>query len=318
MKIPVVMSILLILILGIGAILWLSGSDAPSTKRAAEHVVATEKVLPEDFYETAFTRSEPPMFQYEVGLADDEDRYEQLWGYYQLSGERPEIDFQENNVLFLGVQESGSCPLEVTSVQIEGESDDESVRLTLKAEGRDACTDDATPRTFVLKLDKEESKALKTAVVVDGDTETAVPLVEPGITGYVTKVDAATDRILVVGSNPHDFSATGGDPEFYDAIWFSEAPRGVEVGNQVMVWFDEVMTSYPGQSTVKQLQVLYPLQPMGASRLEQEVVREALETEEFEGVPVVLEVAFDRDAGEWLVVLKDEMVGETVQVIVED
>ncbi|MCD8509923.1 MAG: YobA family protein [Bacillus sp. (in: Bacteria)] len=309
---PVVISILLVLILGIGTILWLSGPDAPSTKRAAEQVVASEKVLPDDFYETAFTRNEPPRYQYQVALAEDVAQFEELWDYYQFEGERPEIDFQEKDTLFLGVQESGTCPVEVTSLKMEG---DESVKIRLQDRTQDACTDDATPRTFVLKLEKGP---VKTAIVTQGVTETAVPLEDPGIVGYVTEIDELGERILVVASEAKDYSATGGDPEFYDAIWFSGAPGGVEVGSQAKVWFDEVMTSYPGQSTAKELQVVRPLHPSGASRPQQEVIREALETKDFSGVSIVLNVVFDGDAGVWRVDLKDGITGEEVQVKVED
>lgn len=57
------------------------------------------------------------------------------------------------------------------------------------------------------------------------------PVDEPGMTGYVVKKEGG--RILVVDSNPQDFSSTGGVEEFYNAIWFSKTPMSIEVGLQV-------------------------------------------------------------------------------------
>jgi len=35
------------------------------------------------------------------------------------------------------------------------------------------------------------------------------------------------DRILVISSESKDFSANGVVQEFYDAIWFTEAPKDI-------------------------------------------------------------------------------------------
>src|SRR5690554_5936266 len=65
--------------------------------------------------------------------------------------------------------------------------------------------------------------------------------------GYIMDIDSG-GRILVVDPVAQDFSNTGGVDEFYNAIWFSDAPQEVELGERVEVWFDAVAESYPGQS----------------------------------------------------------------------
>ena len=76
-------------------------------------------------------------------------------------------------------------------------------------------------------------------------------------------VDSA-GRILVVDPVAQDFSDTGGIEEFYNAIWFSNAPQEVEPGNKVEVWFDIVAESYPGQSEALDIKIIQEEVPEGA------------------------------------------------------
>ncbi|GBG07217.1 hypothetical protein PAT3040_01765 [Paenibacillus agaridevorans] len=44
------------------------------------------------------------------------------------------------------------------------------------------------------------------------------PKVE-GFIGYITKMDG--DQMLVISSEPEDFSSNGGIAEYYAAVWFT-------------------------------------------------------------------------------------------------
>ncbi len=62
--------------------------------------------------------------------------------------------------------------------------------------------------------------------------------------------------MLVVDPVPKDYSAGGGMKEFYNAIWFSNAPKNVHIGHKVQVWFNEILESYPGQSKAVKVSIL--------------------------------------------------------------
>jgi hypothetical protein len=136
----------------------------------------------------------------------------------------------------------------------------------------------------------------------------------PGMEGYVMGVEA--NRILVVESKAKDFSSTGGVEEFYSAIWFSEAPENMKVGQKVQVWFDIVLESYPGQSEAKKVVVLPSERPEGANLNESEAIRKALEAHDsdFMGVTAVKNVEYDSDKDMWEVVLKQETEEFTIEV----
>lgn len=127
---------------------------------------------------------------------------------------------------------------------------------------------------------------------------------EPGIEGYIVKKEGS--RILVVDSEPQDFSSTGGLKEFYNAIWFSNAPENVEIGEKVQVWFDVVMESYPGQSEAKKVLVLPNVKPEGADLSEAEAIREALTSPQINTneVTVIKAAKYDAKSDVWDIHLK--------------
>lgn len=135
--------------------------------------------------------------------------------------------------------------------------------------------------------------------------------VKPGIEGYVVKkVDG---RILVVDPLPQDFSSTGGMKEYYNAIWFSNAPKKVQVGQKVKVWFNIVATSYPGQSSSKKVTILPSNHPTKANLTESEAIRKALTplVTAADEVLVIKTVEFHKVTGIWNVLIKhgeDEMI----------
>lgn len=128
--------------------------------------------------------------------------------------------------------------------------------------------------------------------------------VEPGIEGYV--VGKTDDRILVVSSVPKDFSSSGGMKEFYNAIWFSKAPKNIEVGQKVQVWFSYVMESYPGQSTAEKVTVVPSTKPEQSNLTEPEVIRKALRTQGLNSteLSVIKDVDYVTEKDIWLVHIK--------------
>lgn len=135
-------------------------------------VIASEKTLPSNFHETAFERETTPFFHFLVKKAINQLEFEQTWNLYGFESETPNVDLNEKDVFFIGVQESGSCPSKIKSVELS--SDNNTMTLPL-SELEGACTSDATPRTFVIQIDKGISKDIENIVIVQSGVETNVP-----------------------------------------------------------------------------------------------------------------------------------------------
>jgi len=137
---------------------------------------------------------------------------------------------------------------------------------------------------------------------------------KPGIEGYVIKKE---DRgMLVVASVPKDFSSTGGLKEFYNAIWFSNAPKKVQVGQRVQVWFDLVMESYPGQAKATKISILPSKKPKGANLTEAAAIRKALESPEIspQSVPAIKKGTYDHKSDVWNIVIIQSETEIKVQI----
>lgn len=141
---------------------------------------------------------------------------------------------------------------------------------------------------------------------------------EPDISGYI--MDERVHEILVVSTEPADYSETGGTEEFYDAVWVSRVTEVTEIGDYVEVWFDGgVETSYPAQAAMEELEIIEPDQPQGADLTESEALRKALAQEPFEEeVLTVMSLSYDESVDEWTVELRNTNSYEDTTIEVED
>ncbi|MGM0843896.1 MAG: DUF3221 domain-containing protein [Bacillota bacterium] len=141
---------------------------------------------------------------------------------------------------------------------------------------------------------------------------------EPGITGFV--MDKEGQQILVVSTQAKDYSDNGGIKEYYDAVWASEAPNDVNVGEQVKISFDGGMdTSYPGQAAVGKLEVIPSSSPEGAALSEAEALNRALSQNKFENeILTAVTISYEADKNEWSIILKNTDSYKEYEVNVED
>ncbi|MFC0186922.1 hypothetical protein ACFFJY_01420 [Fictibacillus aquaticus] len=150
-----------------------NGSNDVSENQIAFDLIASEKTLPDTFHDIAFERKETPHFQYLVKKAVNTSEFEDAWNLYAFQNKMPNVDLKEKDVFFIGVHESGSCSLKIKNMNLSADNKTLNVPLTVP-DG--ACTDDATPRTFVIAIDKKKTKNIENAVIVQSGTETSVPL----------------------------------------------------------------------------------------------------------------------------------------------
>ena len=148
--------------------------------------------------------------------------------------------------------------------------------------------------------------------------EDSSPSDEPGIIGYV--MDKEGGRILVVNSVAQDFSETGGISEYYDAIWFANAPEDIQVGEKVKVWYDIVMDSYPAQSEAIHLEIITTPRPDGAELTETEALYQALTSQlmNIDNPIAVKNIWYDNDNDIWEIELKDIWGEEIYNIQIDD
>ncbi|MGP4073244.1 hypothetical protein ACTWQB_11895 [Piscibacillus sp. B03] len=136
-------------------------------------VIADEKVLPADFEQIAFVRDTSQMHRYYVQKASSQDELEMAWEFYRFEGQMPEVNFNQQQVVFVGFQESGSCPYEVTKIDLESDNSIVNLKLTQSQEN---CTADATPRTLAFEFNHEALESINEIVITQGKVETTVPI----------------------------------------------------------------------------------------------------------------------------------------------
>ena len=139
-------------------------------------IIASEKNLPAHFNEVAFKREESPFYLYEVKKADNQTKYENAWSHYRFEKGKPDVDFKDKSVVFIGLTESGSCALEVDEVTKGSEDNVMTIQLHTPP---GICTSDTSPRTFVIEIDHEIARKLDTVLIVENESQSAVPIEEP-------------------------------------------------------------------------------------------------------------------------------------------
>lgn len=135
-----------VLVLGVIAAVLAVWALLPDRSREEAVVAGTEKTLP------AVTGNGVTVMR-----AETKKDVDLLWRVYQLTNEKPDINFKQQDVYFLGLFESGSCPYEMEDVRTQVNGTNLSVQLTQPEKN---CTGDATPRTFYLTVPKQTIKTV--------------------------------------------------------------------------------------------------------------------------------------------------------------
>ncbi|KRF21743.1 DUF3221 domain-containing protein [Paenibacillus sp. Soil787] len=139
------------------------------------------------------------------------------------------------------------------------------------------------------------------------------PLVETNksssaeLVGYITKIE--NQRALVVSPISREINQTR--KEFYDAIWVSNIPLGVEVGQYVNVWFEgAIATSYPAQGKASKVTITKTQRPEKAILSQDEVIRKALLNKDISSINILVinEVVYDEKSAVWTIRYKSAVI----------
>lgn len=142
----------------------LFGCSNDGVENVKFNVLASEKTLPTNFHEISYHK-------YLVKKASNQSEFEENWDLFDLEQAFPDVNFNENDVFFIGLYESGSCESEIKNLQFV--SEENKLILPISGPGG-ACTVDASPKTFVIELKQDLSYYVNELIIVENG-ETSVP-----------------------------------------------------------------------------------------------------------------------------------------------
>jgi hypothetical protein len=153
-----------------------TGDNRETTENIGE-VIATEKTFPANFRKIGFQREESPDYTYLIKQATEQEQYEELWSYFRLQEEAPEVDMDVKSVMFFSLEESSTCPFELRGedIQLNPTTKMLEVEIFPTNSEEEECTLDAAPRTFVIEVTKEAAP-LENALIYEHEIETTVPI----------------------------------------------------------------------------------------------------------------------------------------------
>ncbi|KKI93272.1 hypothetical protein WQ54_05425 [Bacillus sp. SA1-12] len=126
--------------------------------------------------------------------------------------------------------------------------------------------------------------------------------------GFV--VEKSTKAVLVVNPNLKD------NDKNYGPIYFSNTPDTLEIGDKVIISFDILMESYPGQAEAKEVKVLESHKPAGADLTEAEALEKAMGSTNVNS-RILSKFEYNHDTDSWIIETKDIM-GDAKEIKIED
>ncbi|MCC3359280.1 hypothetical protein [Bacillus sp. REN16] len=134
-------------------------------------VVASEKTAPSDIHEIGSRPNESPNFTSLVHRVTDAEQLTKAWDYYSMKKKPPKGDFETYDYYFVSIQESGSCPYKLKDVTVNDYK--KEINFYFRGKGG-SCNADATPRTVVVEVDRNDSTSFENASIIylSGNRET--------------------------------------------------------------------------------------------------------------------------------------------------
>ena len=104
-------------------------------------------------------------------LAVTRPAYREMWNHFRLRGDRPGVNWRRRRVLFVTTGEPSICPLRFRTLRVNEKS--KTFRLRASS-NRDECTDDWTPRTYVIAVARDSIPKGKVAARVNRERRVPV------------------------------------------------------------------------------------------------------------------------------------------------
>jgi hypothetical protein len=126
-------------------------------------VIVSKKNAPLDMPFLDEQQEKMPRKKSLVYKVSEEGQLNETWDFFGFKKSVPDGDFENKNYFFVSVRESGTCPFKFKNATINDYAK-EIVFYLQEKNGN--CTSDATPRTFVMEIDKSVSSGLENAAIV--------------------------------------------------------------------------------------------------------------------------------------------------------
>lgn len=133
-------------------------------------VIASEKTAPSDIHEIGRPNESPNITSLVLRVTNAEQLTE-AWDYFSIKKKPPEGDFDSFDYYFVSIRESSSCPFKFKDVTVN--DDKKEINFYFNEKGG-SCNADATPRTVVVEVDKNDAIRIENASIVyhSGNRET--------------------------------------------------------------------------------------------------------------------------------------------------
>ncbi|MEH7386422.1 hypothetical protein V7147_13595 [Bacillus sp. JJ1521] len=133
------------LLLGVFLIVLLAGCSSDLGK-----VIASEKTA-------------PPTINAEVLRVTNAEQLTDAWDYFSMNKKQPKVNFDEYDYYFVSMRVSSTCPFKLKDVKVNDDKKEINFYFHQKV---GSCTADATPRTFVIEVDKNATTGLENATFI--------------------------------------------------------------------------------------------------------------------------------------------------------
>ncbi|MFS0722460.1 hypothetical protein [Paenibacillus sp. 1P07SE] len=120
-----------------------------------------ENELPSKLLKTENTRPEGRFDDIVVNIAKTEQDMANAWEEYGMSGNPPHVNFDDQEVYFVGIYEN-SCELEFAGTALDESEENLIVHV---GHSSNACDDIGIPRTYVLAIDNEALTAVRSVSI---------------------------------------------------------------------------------------------------------------------------------------------------------
>lgn len=126
-------------------------------------VIVSEKNEPSDINEIGSRPNESPNIKSLVYRVTNETQLKKAWDYFNMEEKLPKVEFDRYDYYFVSISESGTCPFKLKDTRVNDYK--KEINFYFKGKGGN-CTADATPKTFVIEVDKTTAKGLESASII--------------------------------------------------------------------------------------------------------------------------------------------------------
>lgn len=107
--------------------------------------------------------SDPDFGEPKIEKLSSQLKFEETWTMYRLEEKIPNVNFDEKNVYFIGINGSGSCPYTIEKIITSKDREDLIVSFSSPDEN---CTTDSVPYIYVIQIDKNTSEEINNVKVI--------------------------------------------------------------------------------------------------------------------------------------------------------